>query len=97
MYDEQPEHIVVFGADHVYRMDPRQMVEQHIELGRGVTVAGIRVPRKEASAFGVIQTADDGERIAAFLEKPADPPGLPDCPGRGRSRRWATTSSPPRR
>jgi glucose-1-phosphate adenylyltransferase len=80
VYDDEPEYIVVFGADHVYRMDPRQMVEQHIESGAGVTVAGIRVPRKEASAFGVIDTAADGRRITQFLEKPKDPPGLPDDP-----------------
>jgi glucose-1-phosphate adenylyltransferase len=79
VYDEQPDHVVVFGADHVYRMDPRQMVEQHIASGAGVTVAGIRVPRKEASAFGIIQTSD-GRTIDAFLEKPSDPPGLPDDP-----------------
>ena len=80
VYDERPEHVVVFGADHVYRMDPRQMVEQHIASGAGVTVAGIRVPRSEAHGFGVISTAADGRRIEAFLEKPADPPGLPDDP-----------------
>ncbi|MDP9466328.1 MAG: glucose-1-phosphate adenylyltransferase [Actinomycetota bacterium] len=80
VYDERPEHVVVFGADHVYRMDPRQMVEQHVASGAGVTVAGIRVPRSEAHGFGVIQTAADGRRIEAFLEKPADPPGLPDDP-----------------
>jgi glucose-1-phosphate adenylyltransferase len=79
VYDEQPAHVVVFGADHVYRMDPRQMVQQHIESGAGVTVAGIRVPRDQASQFGIIQTSD-GRRIDAFLEKPADPPGLPDDP-----------------
>jgi glucose-1-phosphate adenylyltransferase len=79
VYDDQPEYIVVFGADHVYRMDPAQMVEQHIESGAGVTVAGIRVPRATAQAFGIIQTAD-GENIDAFLEKPSDPPGLPDDP-----------------
>jgi glucose-1-phosphate adenylyltransferase len=80
VYDEQPDHIVVFGADHVYRMDPRQMVEQHIASGAGVTVAGIRIPRSEAKGFGVIQTADDGRTIRAFLEKPDNPPGLPDDP-----------------
>jgi glucose-1-phosphate adenylyltransferase len=80
VYDEQPEHVVVFGADHVYRMDSRQMVDQHIASGAGVTVAGIRVPRSEAKGFGVIQTAPDGRRIEAFLEKPTDPPGLPDDP-----------------
>ncbi len=79
VYDEEPDHVVVFGADHVYRMDPRQMVEQHIASGAGVTVAGIRVRRSEAHGFGVIQTGD-GRRIDAFLEKPADPPGLPDDP-----------------
>ncbi len=79
VYDEQPEHIVVFGADHVYRMDPRQMVEQHVEAKAAVTVAGLRVPRGEASAFGIID-ADESGRIRQFLEKPADPPGLPGSP-----------------
>ncbi|HET7326842.1 MAG TPA: glucose-1-phosphate adenylyltransferase [Nocardioidaceae bacterium] len=79
IHDEQPDYVVVFGADHVYRMDPAQMVDQHIDSGAGVTVAGIRVPRETASDFGIIQTSD-GRRIDAFLEKPADPPGLPDDP-----------------
>jgi glucose-1-phosphate adenylyltransferase len=78
--DHKPDIIVVFGADHVYRMDASQMVAAHIERGNGVTVAGIRVPRSEASEFGVIKTAADGHHIADFLEKPADPPGLPDSP-----------------
>ncbi|MFY9914942.1 MAG: glucose-1-phosphate adenylyltransferase [Nocardioidaceae bacterium] len=78
--DEKPEIIVVFGADHVYRMDASQMVDAHIESGASVSVAGIRVPRKEADQFGVIKTADDGIRIADFLEKPVDPPGLVDSP-----------------
>src|SRR3954447_18616999 len=78
VYDERPDYVVVFGADHVYRMDPAQMVEQHIDSGAALTVAGIRVPRDHASGFGIIQTSD-GKRIDAFLEKPADPPGLPDA------------------
>ncbi|MFF4652076.1 glucose-1-phosphate adenylyltransferase [Streptomyces sp. NPDC001380] len=82
VHDEQPDHIVVFGADHVYRMDPQQMLQAHIESGAGVTVAGIRVPREQASGFGVISTASDGRRVSDFLEKPADPPGLPGDPGR---------------
>src|SRR5438270_8500629 len=79
VHDENPDYIVVFGADHVYRMDPAQMVAQHIASGAGVTVAGVRVPRDQATAFGVIET-HDGRTIDAFLEKPADPPGLPDDP-----------------
>src|SRR5436309_928382 len=79
IYDDRPDYVVVFGADHVYRMDPRQMVAQHIATGVGATVAGLRVPRAEASAFGVID-ADSDKKVLEFLEKPADPPGLPDSP-----------------
>ncbi|MGH3775483.1 MAG: glucose-1-phosphate adenylyltransferase [Pseudonocardiaceae bacterium] len=79
VYDERPEYIVVFGADHVYRMDPSQMVAQHLATGAGVTVAGIRVAREQASAFGCIG-ADASGRITEFLEKPAVPPGTPDDP-----------------
>ena len=78
--DERPDYICVFGADHIYRMDPRQLVAQHLETGAGVTVAGIRVPIEQASEFGVIETAADGRTIAAFREKPSDPAGLPDAP-----------------
>jgi glucose-1-phosphate adenylyltransferase len=79
--DERPDYVIVFGADHIYRMDPRQMVEQHIAGGAGVTVAALRVPLDQADQFGVIETAPDGRRIAAFREKPADAQGLPDAPG----------------
>ena len=78
--DERPDIIVVFGADHVYRMDASQMVKAHIDCDAGVTVAGIRVPRKDAWQFGVIKTAEDGTTIEDFLEKPANPPGLVDSP-----------------
>jgi glucose-1-phosphate adenylyltransferase len=60
-------------------MDPRQLVARHIDSGASVTVAGIRVARSESSAFGIID-ADEKGRIRQFLEKPADPPGLPDSP-----------------
>ena len=78
--DERPEHIIVFGADHIYRMDPRQMVEQHIASGKGVTVAALRTPIEQADQFGVIETAANGRDISAFREKPKDPVGLPDSP-----------------
>ena len=80
IYDEDPEYVVVFGADHVYRMDPQQMIAQHIESGAAVTVAGIRMPRSTAHQFGVIETAADGAHISRFLEKPDDPPATPDDP-----------------
>ena len=77
IYDDQPDIVAVFGADHVFRMDPMQMIEQHVSNGAGVTVAAIPVPRAEATDFGVIKTAADGRTIEAFLEKPADPPAMP--------------------
>lgn len=78
--DEQPDHIIVFGADHIYRLDPRQMLEAHVDSGAGVTVAGMRVPAKEAFQFGVIEKAPDSSRIVAFHEKNPDAPTLADAP-----------------
>jgi glucose-1-phosphate adenylyltransferase len=80
IHDENPNHVLVFGADHVYRMDPDQMFEAHIESGAGVTIAAIRMPRAEAHEFGVIELADDGITIKAFHEKPTDPPAMPGHP-----------------
>lgn len=78
--DERPEHVIVFGADHIYRMDARQMLEQHIASGAGVTVAAIRQPLSMADQFGVIEVGAENRRIAAFREKPKDAAGLPDAP-----------------
>ncbi len=78
--DDEPDIIVVFGADHVYRMDASQMVAAHVESGAEATVAGIRVQRTKATEFGVIETDASGQRINQFLEKPAEPPGLVDNP-----------------
>lgn len=77
--DADPDYVVVFGADNIYRMDISKMLQAHIDSGLEATVAGIRVPRAEASAFGIIDSADDA-KIRQFLEKPAAPPGLPDSP-----------------
>ena len=73
--DERPRHVLVFGADHVYRMDPAQMVEAHIASGAAVTVAGIQVPIAQADQFGIID-ADETGRIRSFLEKPSRPPSV---------------------
>jgi glucose-1-phosphate adenylyltransferase len=77
--DERPDYICVFGADHIYRMDPRQMLDQHLDTGAGVTVAAIRAPRKDADQFGVIEPGQ-GTAIRSFVEKPSSPAGLPDAP-----------------
>ena len=77
---DRPGLVLVAGADHVYRMDPTQMIQAHLDWDAGVTVAAIGVPRTVATDFGVIRAAADGRRIEAFQEKPADPPGLHGSP-----------------
>ncbi len=77
--DERPEYIFVFGADHIYRMDPSQMLEHHIDTGAGATVAAHRVPIEEAHQFGVIERGSTS-KIEAFKEKPSDPGPLPEDP-----------------
>ncbi len=76
-----PDLVLVFGADHIYRMDVRQMVEFHLDCRADCTVAALPVPLSEASAFGVIQ-ADATGRIQAFLEKPKTPPPMAADPNR---------------
>jgi glucose-1-phosphate adenylyltransferase len=74
-----PEYIVILAGDHVYKMDYARMLVQHAEQGADVTVGCIEVPRMEAVAFGVMHV-DHSDRIIAFVEKPADPPPMPDNP-----------------
>jgi glucose-1-phosphate adenylyltransferase len=74
-----PRYMVVLAGDHVYKMDYELMLQQHESSGADVTVGCIEVPRSEASSFGVMQV-DAEDRVVSFLEKPADPPGLPDKP-----------------
>jgi glucose-1-phosphate adenylyltransferase len=81
IFDESPDIVCVFGADHIYRMDPRQMVEHHIEVGAGVTVAAIPVPVEDARSFGVIESDDSGA-IVAFHEKSPNPPTMHGDPHR---------------
>jgi glucose-1-phosphate adenylyltransferase len=74
--DEQPEIVIIFGGDHVYKMDVRQMVSCHQEKDAEATVAAIPVPKHEASSFGVLEVAEDG-RVIAFHEKVPNPPTMP--------------------
>ena len=74
--DENPELICIFGGDHVYKMEVRQMVAFHKEKGAAATVAAIPIPRREAGDFGVLEVGEGG-RIVAFHEKVANPPPMP--------------------
>ena len=76
-----PDMVAVFGADHIYRMDVRQMVEFHQASAAHVSVAAIPVPLDIARGFGIIDAEANG-RITGFLEKPANPPAMPHDPTR---------------
>jgi glucose-1-phosphate adenylyltransferase len=76
-----PEFIVILAGDHVYKMDYELMLRQHVEAQADVTVGCFEVPRMEATGFGVMAVDETG-RITSFLEKPADPPGMPGDPDR---------------
>ena len=74
-----PDHIIILAGDHVYKMDYEPMLQMHHERQADVTVGCIEVPREEASGFGVM-AIDTTDRSGSFLEKPKDPPGMPDKP-----------------
>jgi glucose-1-phosphate adenylyltransferase len=71
--------MVVLAGDHIYKMDYELILEQHVEQGADVTVGCLVVPRMDATGFGVMHV-DATDRIVSFVEKPADPPGIPDAP-----------------
>ncbi len=75
-----PEYLVILAGDHVYKMDYERMLVQHVNSGADVTVACIEVPAADATAFGVMHV-DADDRIIDFVEKPAQPPEMPDRPG----------------
>ncbi|MFO1396214.1 MAG: glucose-1-phosphate adenylyltransferase [Burkholderiales bacterium] len=83
--DYDPEYIIILAGDHVYKMDYERMLVQHVNSGADVTVACIEVPAPEATGFGVMHV-DASDNIVSFVEKPAQPPELPDRPG------WALAS-----
>jgi glucose-1-phosphate adenylyltransferase len=78
--DENPDYVIVFGADHIYKMDVRDMLEYHKKNAAHLTVAAIPVPTDKASAFGCIKV-NDSWRMIDFIEKPENPPEMPDRPG----------------
>ncbi len=74
-----PRYMVILAGDHIYKMDYELMLRQHVSSGADVTIGCLVVPRAEASGFGVM-AVDKKDTITAFVEKPADPPGIPGNP-----------------
>jgi glucose-1-phosphate adenylyltransferase len=74
-----PRYMVILAGDHIYKMDYELMLQHHVDSGANVTVGCLEVPRMEAVGFGVMHVDDKGT-IKTFLEKPKDPPGMPDKP-----------------
>ncbi|MEO8300404.1 MAG: glucose-1-phosphate adenylyltransferase [Rhizomicrobium sp.] len=74
-----PEYMVILAGDHIYKMDYELMLQQHCDQQADVTIACLEVPRHEASGFGVM-AVDAAGRVTDFIEKPADPPGMPENP-----------------
>ncbi|MBW7455834.1 NTP transferase domain-containing protein, partial [Paenibacillus sepulcri] len=69
---QNPEHVLILSGDHIYKMDYGALMERHIKSGAAATIAVKRVPWKDASRFGIMNT-DESERIVEFAEKPAEP------------------------
>ena len=74
-----PKYIVILAGDHIYKMNYEIMLEQHVNSGADVTLGCVEVPRMDATGFGVMHV-DEHDTIIDFVEKPADPPGIPDNP-----------------
>jgi glucose-1-phosphate adenylyltransferase len=72
-------YIVLLAGDHIYKMDYEIMLRQHVDTGADVTIGCLEVPRMEATGFGVMHV-DGRDRVVDFVEKPKDPPGIPDKP-----------------
>jgi glucose-1-phosphate adenylyltransferase len=79
LQQERPRQVLILSGDHVYKMNYREMMEFHLRQDADLTVAAVMVPRGEGSSFGILKVNAAGE-VENFLEKPKDPPGLPDNP-----------------
>jgi glucose-1-phosphate adenylyltransferase len=89
--DADPDYVLIFGGDHIYKMDVRLMLERHFDTGADLTVAAIPVPKAEASAFGVIHVDETGR--GGLRREARGPAGDPRAARAGPWPRWATTSS----
>ena len=78
--DENPDYVMIFGADHIYKMDVRQMLEFHVAHQADCTIAAIRYPIDQCAGFGTLEVDEDW-RVVGFREKAPDPTPIPGDPG----------------
>ena len=75
------DYVVILSGDHIYRMDYAEMVRKHVENGAAATIACMKVPLEDASAFGVVEIDPVSSQIKSFIEKPEEPTACADSPG----------------
>lgn len=75
----RPKYVIILAGDHIYKMNYNKMLEDHVDSGAKCTVGCIEVPRSQASEFGVM-AVNEKLKVKAFVEKPSDPPAMPDKP-----------------
>ena len=72
--------VLILGGDHIYKMDYLKMLQYHVDQKADLSISCIEVPRDGASRFGIVGV-NDKYRVQSFIEKPQNPPELPDSPG----------------
>ena len=78
--DHNHKWVIILSGDHIYKMDYLKMLQYHVEKDADLSISSLDVPKSQASRFGVIQI-DENYKIKSFIEKPKDPPEIPDKPG----------------
>ncbi len=78
--DKKAKWVLILGGDHIYKMDYLKFLDNHIDTSADVSISSIEVPKNEASRFGIVGV-DDKYNVTSFIEKPANPPQIPNKPG----------------
>jgi glucose-1-phosphate adenylyltransferase len=79
LLNDDSEFVLVLSGDHIYHMDYRDLLRQHVETNADLTIATVEHPLCEASKFGVVEV-DESFRVTGFEEKPSNPRSLPSDP-----------------